>query len=480
MGIEYKRLDNCRIEIPKTKEMNTNCIVYINRKLENLIQKDESLIQIRNVACLPGIVGSSLGMPDIHQGYGFPIGGVAAFSLNDGIISPGGVGYDINCGVRVLASDLMSDDIKNKIEEITRHIFHNIPCGVGSRRKDLHITQKEFRTILREGSHWALKNNFATKEDIDCTEDNGRIDPVLDIMPSQRAIERGIVQLGTLGSGNHFIEIGYVDKIYDPESAKRMGIFSEGQITVSIHSGSRGLGHQVCTDSISKMQKATQKYNIRIPDRQLSCTPVNSNEGREYLALMAQSANFAYVNRQIMTSWVRQSFSDIFSNNCGSRFNLIYDVCHNIAKIEEHKHNGVLMKLCIHRKGATRSFGPGDSRIPEKYREIGQPVIIPGDMGRYSFILLGTREAMDNTFGSTCHGAGRMLSRHQAIKTARKMDIKDDLKKRGVFVVSAGRDTIYEEFPEAYKDVTDVVDTVINAGISRNCIRLKPLGVIKG
>ncbi len=478
--MEYKRLDSFRIEIPRTGDMNTNCIVYINRKLEEGINKDESLDQIRNVACLPGIKGSSLGMPDIHQGYGFPIGGVAAFSTDEGIVSPGGVGYDINCGVRVLATDLHADEIRGRLEELTGHIFANIPCGVGSKRQDLKVSRRQFKNLLENGSQWALNNGFATRQDIECTEDNGKIEPLSDTEPSQKAMERGIVQLGTLGSGNHFIEIGYVDRIYDPEAASILGIGSTGQVTVSVHSGSRGFGHQVCTDSLNKMVRAAQKYNIRMPDRQLSCAPVYSPEGKEYLSLMAQAANFAYVNRQIMTHWIRESFAHIFGISRSGNIRLVYDVCHNIAKIEEHLVDNQKVQVCIHRKGATRAFGPGDSRIPEKYRSTGQPVIIPGDMGRYSFILLGTAEAMKSTFGSTCHGAGRMLSRHQAIKKARGMDIKEVLSKQGIFVVTAGRNTILEEYPEAYKDITDVVDTVAGAGISRKCIRLKPMGVIKG
>lgn len=480
MDIEYKRLDNNRIEIPRTKGMNTNCIIYVNHKLENLIKKDKSLHQVQNVAHLPGIVGSSLAMPDIHQGYGFPIGGVAAFSMDNGIISPGGVGYDINCGVRVLVSNLLLKDIKKDIRTIVEHIYKNIPCGIGSKRNDLNISKKDFKNILKNGSYWALENGYANENDIDCTEDNGRLKPLIDIMPSSRAIERGIVQLGTLGSGNHFIEIGYIDKIYNPKAAALMGIHTEGQVTVAIHSGSRGLGHQICTDSINKMIKATQKHNINIPDKQLSCTPINSDEGREYYSLMAMAANFAFTNRQIMAHWIRECFSDIFSKKIGSSMELIYDVCHNIAKIEKHTFNNETRKLCVHRKGATRSFGPNDHRIPKKYREIGQPVIIPGDMGRYSFILLGTQEAMDKTFGSTCHGAGRLLSRNQAIKNAKNRNIRKDLEQMGIYVISAGRNTILEEYPEAYKNITDIIDTVTNAEISRNCIRLKPLGVVKG
>lgn len=478
--MQYNRLDPTKIEIPKTEKMNTNCIIYINKKLESLISKDMSLDQVKNVACLPGIVGSSLGMPDIHQGYGFPIGGVAAFSVKDGVVSPGGVGYDINCGVRILSSSLMLNDIKPKIEEISRNIFQSIPSGVGSRRKDLKVSNKEFSSILNTGSKWALKNGFATEDDIDCTEDNGNINPPEDIPPSSKAVDRGIVQLGTLGSGNHFIEIGYVDRIYDRESAKTMGIHDEGQVTISVHSGSRGLGHQICTDSINKMLKATKKYHISIPDTQLCCTWVNSPEGMEYLSLMAKAANFAFVNRQIMTHWIRECISHQFSKEAGSSLNLIYDICHNIAKLEKHTYNNAEMELCVHRKGATRAFGPGDPRVPKKYRAMGQPVLIPGDMGRYSFILSGTEKAMKDTFGSACHGAGRLLSRNKAIKNARKLNIKDKLKERGIFVIASGRDTILEEYPEAYKDVTDVVHTTVEAGLGRQCVRLRPLGVIKG
>ena len=480
MTVSYNRIDDFRIRVPRHGNMRTDALVYLNRHLEKQLQKEKSLAQVCNVACLPGIVGPSLAMPDIHPGYGFPIGGVAAFAVDGGVVSPGGVGYDINCGVRVLVSAMEAKALHPRMERLIQTIAENVPAGVGSRRADLKLSKKDMKQVLRAGAGWALDQGFATERDVQCIENNGCLPCETDILPSQRAMERGYNQLGTLGSGNHFIEVGCVDEIYDTQAARAMGFLRPDQVTVSIHSGSRGLGHQVCTDSLASMVQAVRKYAIPIPDRQLSCAYIQSAEGQAYLALMAQAANFAFVNRQLMTYWVRQSFADVFSAAGEERLSLVYDVCHNIAKIETHHIAGRDMEVCVHRKGATRAFGPGDRRVPGMYRSIGQPVLIPGDMGRYSYVLAGTRKAMAHTFGSTCHGAGRLMSRHQAVKQMKGHDIKAELRARGIIVRASGRRTLMEEFPGAYKDVSQVIETVHGAGISRPVVRLRPLGVVKG
>ncbi len=478
--IKLRQVDEYRWEIPREGQMRTRGLVFASREMLSKIQEDQSLQQVANVATLPGIVGASLAMPDIHWGYGFPIGGVAAFDLEEGVVSPGGVGYDINCGVRLLRTNLERPEVVPEIEALVNTLFSNIPSGVGSRRKDLKLSAPTLKEVMRYGSAWAVKNGFGSQADLDHIEARGQIEGADPDQVSQFAMDRGRDQLGTLGSGNHFVEVGYVCEIYDDQVANALGLF-QGQITVIVHTGSRGLGHQVCDDYIKVMLKASDKYKIDLPDRQLCSAPIRSDEGRRYLAAMAAAANFAFANRQMITHWVRQSFEQVF--RMGPRqlgLELIYDVAHNIAKIETHEVNGKSRKLCVHRKGATRAFPPGHPEVPPAYQQTGQPVLIPGDMGRYSFVLVGTEKALKETFGSTCHGAGRELSRHQALKVAKGRSIVKELAEKGIIVRGAGKGTINEEISEAYKDVEDVVEVAHGAGISRKVAKLKPLGVMKG
>ncbi len=474
------RIDGTRLEIPRDYKagMRTNGIIYVDEGLEKELEL-KSIEQVANVATLPGIVGSSLAMPDIHTGYGFTIGGVAAFDLKNGIISPGGVGYDINCGVRLLRSNFEKKDILPKIRDLVDSLYRHIPTGVGSRGK-LRLGSKDERRILVKGAQWAVEQGFGDREDLDHTESGGCIEGADPDLISSRAYERGRVQQGTLGSGNHFTEIQYIDKIYDENIADSLGLFKD-RITVMIHTGSRGFGHQVCTDFIEIMQRAVRRYNIELPDRELACAPFDSPEARDYFAAMKAAANYAWANRQCISHWVRESFMRILDAGPKTTgMSLIYDVAHNIAKVEEHVVDGRKRNLVIHRKGATRAFPPGHPELPDAYKQTGQPVIIPGDMGRASFVLIGTERGMQEAFGSTCHGAGRLMSRHQAIKKAKGRAIRREMEDRGIIVRAAGRGTLAEEMPEAYKDVSDVVDVVHNAGLSKKVARLRPLGVIKG
>jgi tRNA-splicing ligase RtcB len=480
MSLKIEQIDKYRWRIPKQGNMRTDGIIYTTAEMLELIKHDESLRQVANVACLPGIIGPSLAMPDIHAGYGFPIGGVAAFDLERGVISPGGVGYDINCGVRLLRSNLKKDEVLPVIEDLVDTLFVNIPTGVGSARKDFKLKQAELKKVLKNGAKWAVSKGFGTQTDLEHIEAGGCLPQANPELVSKKAYERGKDQLGTLGSGNHFVEVGYVDKIYHEKLAEKIGLF-KGQITVIIHTGSRGLGHQICDDYIKVMLRAASKYGISLPDRQLCCAPIQSKEGQDYLSAMACAANFAFANRQMITHWVRETFEHFFKRPYEELgLELVYDVCHNIAKIEEHTYNGKKVRVCVHRKGATRAFPAGHSEVPSAYREIGQPVLIPGDMGRYSYVLVGTPKAIKETFGSTCHGAGRVMSRHQAIKMAKGRNIAAEMKHKGIYVRGAGKKTLIEEVSEAYKDVADVVEVVHGAGISLKVARLRPLGVIKG
>lgn len=474
------RIDGTRLEVPKGYKagMRTNGIIYVDETLERDLEKG-SVEQVANVAALPGIVGSSLAMPDIHTGYGFSIGGVAAFDLKEGVISPGGVGYDINCGVRLLRTGLAKEEVAPKIKELIEGFYRDIPTGVGSKGK-LKLNSEEHRKVLLQGARWVVEQGFGGREDLEHTESNGCIEGAEPDLISSKAYERGKSQLGTLGSGNHFTEIQCVDEVYDEEIADALGLF-KNQITVMIHTGSRGFGHQVCTDFLEVMQKAVQKYGINLPDRELACAPFDSPEARDYLAAMRAAANFAWANRQFIMHWVRESFLNVFK--AGPKMlgmSLIYDVAHNIAKVEEHIVDGKKMKLVVHRKGATRAFPPGHPELPDAYKNIGQPVIIPGDMGRASFVLIGTDRGMKESFGSTCHGAGRLMSRHEAMRRAKGRAIWREMADLGIIVRATGRGTLAEEMPEAYKDVSRVVDVVHNAGLSKKVAKLRPLGVIKG
>jgi tRNA-splicing ligase RtcB (3'-phosphate/5'-hydroxy nucleic acid ligase) len=478
--IKLRQIDEYRWEIPREGKMRTRGLIFCSKEMLPVIQEDQSLQQVANVATLPGIVGPSLAMPDIHWGYGFAIGGVAAFDLEEGVVSPGGVGYDINCGVRLLRTKLSKEQVEPQMEALVNALFTNIPSGVGSRRQDFKLTGSTLKKVLKEGARWAVKEGFGDASDLAHIEAGGTIAGADPDLVSEFAMNRGKDQLGTLGSGNHFVEVGYVEEIFDAALAAKLGLFP-GQVTAIVHTGSRGLGHQVCEDYIKVMLKASAKYGIELPDRQLCCAPLTSAEGKNYLAAMAGAANFAFANRQLITHWVRESFEQVLG--IGPRdmgLEPVYDVCHNIAKIETHTVEGKPRKLCIHRKGATRAFPPHHPEVPEAYRETGQPVLIPGDMGRYSFVLVGTEKALTETFGSTCHGAGRKMSRHQAKKEARGRFIIKELAEKGIVVRGAGRGTIDEEISEAYKDVSGVVDVVHGAGISKKVARLKPMGVIKG
>ncbi|MBI4300949.1 MAG: RtcB family protein [Chloroflexi bacterium] len=455
-------------------------LIYVDEYMLGQAMDEQALEQVANVAFLPGIVGHSMAMPDIHWGYGFPIGGVAAMRLDDGVISPGGIGFDINCGVRLVRTALTEAEVRLKIEELATTLFHNIPSGVGSKGR-LRLRGNEIDDVLREGPRWAVEMGYGIEEDLELTE---KLPSTLQPDPekvSKKAKERGSPQLGTLGSGNHFLEVQSVAEIYDPDAARVMGIESVGQVVVMIHTGSRGLGHQTCDDYLHVMGKAIQTYGIDLPDRQLACAPVGSPEGKEYLAAMAASANFAWTNRQLILHWTRESFAQVFGLSWQELgMHLIYDVCHNIGKIEEHVVDGVRMELCVHRKGATRAFPPGHPDIPQVYMQIGQPVLIPGDMGRYSFLLVGTETAMRETFGSTCHGAGRMQSRGAAKRSLKGVNIVQQLAAEGIVVRVQNPALLAEEASVAYKDVEAVVNVVHGAGLSRKVAKMRPLAVVKG
>ncbi|HMK55949.1 MAG TPA: RtcB family protein [Dissulfurispiraceae bacterium] len=481
MSLEkLRRIDDNRLEVPKDYKpgMRTNGVIFVDAVLEKGLEPS-CIDQVANVATLPGIVGSSLAMPDIHTGYGFPIGGVAAFDLDEGIISPGGVGYDINCGVRLLRSNLKREEVLPRIRELVDTLYDAIPAGVGSKGK-IKLGPEAQRKVLVKGARWAVEEGYGTAADLEKIESNGAIDGADPGLISDKAYERGRAQQGTLGSGNHFIEVQYVDEIYDEKTANAIGIFKDN-ITVMIHTGSRGFGHQVCTDFLEVMAGALNKYRIELPDRELACAPFRSQEAQDYLAAMRAAANYAWANRQCLMHWTRDAFISFFKISPGQLgMGLVYDVAHNIAKVEEHVIDGKKRKLVVHRKGATRAFPPGHPELPEIYRHLGQPVIIPGDMGRASFVLVGTEKGREETFSSACHGAGRVLSRHEAIRRAKGRAIRRELEDKGIFVRSAGREILAEEMPEAYKDVTNVVDVVHSAGIARKVARLRPMGVVKG
>ncbi len=478
--VPIEAIGPCRYRIPRHGRMNVPGLVFADGRLMEGIRDDASLAQVKNVACLPGIVSASMAMPDIHWGYGFPIGGVAAFDLDEGVISPGGVGYDINCGVRLLRSRIAAEEARPLMRPLVEALFRNVPTGVGSHRQDLRLDAKSQERLLGSGAEWAVGSGYGDPEDLLHIEEGGRLRGANPDHVSPRARERGRSQLGTLGSGNHFLEVQRVDEVHDEPAARALGL-EHDQITISIHTGSRGLGYQVCDDFLQQMLKAAGRYGIYLPDPQLCCAPVKSEEGKRYMGAMYAAANFAFGNRQLITHWVRQTFEEVFRKSPRDLgIEVVYDVCHNIAKVETHLVDGRERPVCVHRKGATRAFAPGDPRTPEAYRGVGQPVLIPGDMGRCSYVLVGTRRATEETFGSTCHGAGRRLSRAAAKRSVRGRPIAREMEDRGVIVRAKGYATLAEEIPEAYKDVSEVVDVVHRAGISKRVARLVPLGVIKG
>jgi tRNA-splicing ligase RtcB len=469
--------------IPKSykPEMLVDGLIYADIDLIQKIRQDQAPDQVANVACLPGIQLASIAMPDIHWGYGFCIGGVCATDPDEGgVISPGGIGFDINCGVRLVRTNLKKEDVEPKIKELVDELYRQIPTGAGRSGK-YHFDKKELRKLMEKGSRYLLKNrDLAVERDIECTEANGCLTDADPEAVSEKALARGAEQCGTLGSGNHFLEVQVVDEIVDQEAANVMGV-EKDQICVMIHSGSRGLGYQVCDDALLKLRYAPSKYKIKLLDRQLVCAPINSSEGQEYLGAMRAAANFAWCNRQLLMWQTREVFEKIFSRKWEELgMNLIYDVAHNIAKFEEHVIDGKKKTLCVHRKGATRAFPAYHPEIPSRYQTIGQPVIIPGDMGRASWLMVGQEGSLEQTFGTTCHGAGRVLSRTAAVKQAQNRRIDEELAKKGVIARARSWKGLAEEHPMAYKNVDDVVNIVHQAGISRQVARLRPIGVIKG
>jgi tRNA-splicing ligase RtcB (3'-phosphate/5'-hydroxy nucleic acid ligase) len=478
--MRLEQIDQFRWRLPREGGMRVDGVVYADERLMTDIREDPCLLQVQNVAHLPGIVGASLAMPDIHWGYGFPIGGVAATDVDDGVVSPGGVGYDINCGVRLLRSTLTRTEVAPRMRDIVGELFTRVPTGVGKGRADLALSQKDFDGVLRDGAAWAVHRGFGTPADLNVLEDGGCLPDADPALVSGRARERGRTQLGTLGSGNHFAEVQYVAEIYNPRVADRFGLRLDA-ITVMIHSGSRGLGHQVCDDHLRVMIAASREYGIELPDRQLCCAPIGSPEGQRYLAAMAAAANFAFANRQVIAHWTRESLARALGvSPAQAGIETLYDVCHNIAKFETFELNGRTRRVCVHRKGATRAYAAGHPQTPAAYRDVGQPVIVPGDMGRYSYVLMGTDRAGAETFGSSCHGAGRRLSRSAAKRISTAREVMDDLSRRGVVLKAAGMGAVAEEMPDAYKDVADVVGVMDGAGISTRVAQLRPLGVIKG
>ena len=476
MSIELERIDDYRHRIARHGGMRVPGLIYASNAMAREIAADKSTQQVVNVAHLPGIIGHSIAMPDIHWGYGFPIGGVAAFDPDDGVLSPGGVGYDINCGVRLLSSGIERRELHGRVARLATALHRAIPSGVGS-QSHRKLNEGELRRVLTRGARWAVAAGYGAGEDLELAEEGGCIDGADPAELSERAIERGKPQLGSLGSGNHFCELGYVAEIYDQEAADAFGLALD-RVTVLLHSGSRGLGYQACDDSLRSMLRAADRYGIALPDRQLAAAPLHSDEARRYFAAMACAINFAFANRQMMTHFVREAVDEFFAESCD--LSLVYDVCHNIAKWETHQVDGAPRRVCVHRKGATRAFGPGHPDVPERYRAIGQPVLVPGDMGRYSYVLCGTERAMQETFGSSCHGAGRRMSRAQAKKSARGRPIFQELAERGIHVRSDSAGTVAEEIPEAYKDVADVIEVMHGAGIARKVAKLVPMAVVKG
>jgi tRNA-splicing ligase RtcB (3'-phosphate/5'-hydroxy nucleic acid ligase) len=476
-----EQVDDFKWRIPKSyrHDMRVDGLVFATRQMMEVIRQDQALEQVANVATMPGIVGASMAMPDVHWGYGFPIGGVAAFRPEDGVISPGGVGYDIGCGVRLLRSDLTHDQVKGHLPELANQLQRDVPTGMGKGGR-LSLTDKDVVGVLTRGAHWVVEQGLGWPEDLEVTEERAQFLNANPDEVSPRAIKRGAPQLGSLGSGNHFLEVQYVDKVFNPGVASVFGL-DIGTVTVMIHSGSRGLGYQVCDDYLVLMQEAVRKYGLTLPDRQLACTPLSSPEAVKYTGAMRAAGNFAWANRQAMAHWVREAFQHVFRSSAKKLgMHQVYDVAHNIAKTEEHVIDGVKQSVVVHRKGATRAYPKGHPDVTPKYRDVGQPVLVPGDMGRYSYVLVGAEGSMLETCGSTCHGAGRRLSRKAAVRAMEGVNIQKVLEEKGIYVRSASRNGLAEEVSEAYKDVEDVTAACEGAGISRRVARLRPLVVIKG
>jgi tRNA-splicing ligase RtcB len=453
--------------------------IFATHQLLEEIKDDKSLEQAVNAATLPGLAGQVVVMPDVHQGYGFPIGGVAATRLPDGVISPGAIGYDINCGVRLLASQIEYATVKNHLSDLASALDHFCPSGVGTKGQ-VRVSDRELDQVCREGSHWALKQGYASEADLRRTEEDGCLEGADPARISARAKERGRSQIGTLGAGNHFIEVDLVDRVLEPGAARVMGL-QEGCLVVMIHCGSRGFGHQICTDYVKDFQSAVRRYKIQIPDRELVCAPLDSPEGQAYLGAMRGAANYAFANRQVLAHFARKAFEQVLAGKVGNwHLHQVYDIAHNMGKIETHRLEGQEIQVCVHRKGATRAFGPGFKGLPEEYQPIGQPVLVPGSMGTASWVLLGTQGSMEKSFGSTCHGAGRMMSRSRARKSVWGEDLRNQLEAQGIHIRAGSMSGLAEEAPQAYKDVDMVVDTVAGAGIALKVARLRPVAVIKG
>ncbi len=481
--VPLERVDNYSWRIPhKYKSgMRVPGLVFADEELLEKMKTDRTLEQCANVAHLPGIYKYAITLPDGHEGYGFPIGGVAATDFEEGVVSPGGVGYDINCGVRLLTTNMTEQDIRPKLAELAQAIFNNVPSGLGSRRKDFTITSSELDRLVIEGVPYVVNRGFGWPEDIQHCEERGGMSNANPDKVSTNAKSRGLPQIGTLGSGNHFLEIQKVDKILDPKAAKTFGITNENQVTVMIHCGSRGYGHQICSDYLRVMERAVQKYKITLPDRELACAPGTSPEAQDYHQAMACAVNFAFVNRQVIAHWVRQSFEQVLKKPAETfGLELVYDVAHNIAKIEEHQVNGQNKKVWVHRKGATRAFGPGSPDLPSDYRDVGQPVLIPGSMGTSSWVLVGTPKSSQVTFGSTAHGAGRMMSRAAAKRRYWGGEIKQALEQRGIVIRAASTVVLAEEADPAYKNVDKVAEVSDKVGITTRVARLLPIAVVKG
>jgi tRNA-splicing ligase RtcB len=480
--IPLERVDANRWRIPQrfNPAMRVPGMVYADDQLLELMLADNALQQVANVATLPGIVGHSLAMPDIHWGYGFPVGGVAATDAEQGVISPGGIGFDINCGVRLLATDLVHNQVRGKVDKLADELFNNLPSGVGGAGMR-NLTLEEMHAVMERGAGWAVEEGYGFAEDIDVTEEQGCLTGANPATVSRQAIQRGIKQLGSLGSGNHFCEVQMVEHIYDEAAAQALGIAQVGQIVTAIHCGSRGFGHQIAEDYIKLAESRQQEYGFNLVDRQLACLPLQSEEGQAYLSAMACGANFAWANRQLLMHGVRKAFASVFGRKARPKdMPLVYDVCHNIAKMEEYEVAGQLQRVCVHRKGATRAFPANHPAVPERYRAVGQPVLIPGDMGRYSFVLVGAQGSMEQSFGSCCHGAGRRQSRTTARKSVSSRELLDMLAARGVTVRVHSKNLLPEEAPSAYKDAQQVVNVVHNAGLASLVARLKPVIVVKG
>jgi tRNA-splicing ligase RtcB (3'-phosphate/5'-hydroxy nucleic acid ligase) len=478
--MELHRIGEVVWEIPRTGAMRVPARVYASESQIATLREDPALVQLAQVAELPGIVGRAMAMPDIHWGYGFPIGGVAAVDADDGVITPGGIGFDINCGVRLLRTRLEVTAVEAVRDRLADRLFATVPAGVGSSGAVRPLAPREERRVLERGAAWAVEEGFGRAADLEHCEDGGRLPGADPDAVSETARTRGRSQVGTLGSGNHFLEVQRVERVYDARAAAALGL-EEGQAAVMIHSGSRGLGYQVCEDALRVMDRAMQRHRISVPDRQLACVPLRSAEGRAYLGAMAAAANFAWANRQVMTGLAERAFLEVLGTGPSTvGFGLVYDVCHNVAKMEEHMVGGERRRVCVHRKGATRAFGPGHPALPAAVRHLGQPVIVPGDMGRHSFLLLGAAGAMAESFGTTCHGAGRLMSRAQAKKVGRGVNLIGALAERGVTVRARSLRGIAEEMPWAYKDAAEVVDVVTRAGLATLVARLTPVIVIKG